>query len=510
MGIYCGWCKSQEERRINMRQITEEQILSVAPNPKAAANGKKIVASGGFVSLKHSQDDTFYMGECTGSGKSNYITSADYVEESTPVFRCSCPSRQFPCKHSLALLYAMMSGAEFELCEIPEDIVAKREKKQARKEKAAKSENPEEMTEKEKEKEAKKKAASAKSAKTAKLKKMKKQLEGLQLAEKLIKEFVSAGLGTMGGTDVDTYSKLSKQLGDYYLPGPQKLLNQLIIEISRFQYTGREIHYDNAIEVLEKFWNLVKKSKEYLQTKIDAKDVDLEDTNLYEELGGIWKLSELEAVGCCNENVELMQLSFWVEYEGARKQYIDCGCFVDINTGELFMNYNYRPLKSIKYIKQEDSVFSVLQIPKLMYYPGEGNVRIRWQGSVLREPVAFDYEKIRSYAITSVKEESKRIKNILKNPMSDPMVMSLIPYKQIGKIGEDYVLETESGEKVYLRDRDRTQMEETVKNLEVLPHNLLSGNHVLLVVFYYQRQEQRLYAQPLTIVTEDKLVRLLY
>lgn len=92
-----------------MREITEQQILALAPNAAAASNGKKISQKGGFVKLERSGDDTLYMGECTGSGKNNYITSADYIDENNPVFRCSCPSRQFPCKHSLGLMYEMMA-----------------------------------------------------------------------------------------------------------------------------------------------------------------------------------------------------------------------------------------------------------------------------------------------------------------------------------------------------------------------------------------------------------------
>lgn len=111
-----------------MQQVTEQQILALAPNPAAASNGRKISQKGGFVRLEKSADDTFYLGECTGSGKSNYITTADYIDPKAPVFRCSCPSRQFPCKHSLALLYEMMAGKSFTVCEIPEDILKKREK----------------------------------------------------------------------------------------------------------------------------------------------------------------------------------------------------------------------------------------------------------------------------------------------------------------------------------------------------------------------------------------------
>ena len=133
-----------------MRDVTEQQILALAPNAAAASNGKKISQKGGFVKLERSEDDTLYIGECTGSGKSNYITSADYIDEANPVFRCSCPSRQFPCKHSLGLMYEMLAKKEFGICEIPEDIRKKREKKQARDSKANEAAKPEsEMTEEE-------------------------------------------------------------------------------------------------------------------------------------------------------------------------------------------------------------------------------------------------------------------------------------------------------------------------------------------------------------------------
>lgn len=46
-------------------------------------------------------DDEAVWGECQGSGKSVYRTCADLTG---PAFRCTCPSRKFPCKHGLGLL----------------------------------------------------------------------------------------------------------------------------------------------------------------------------------------------------------------------------------------------------------------------------------------------------------------------------------------------------------------------------------------------------------------------
>ena len=49
-------------------------------------------------------------------------------------------------------------------------------------------------------------------------KKLKKQLEGLDLAEKVVRELVEAGLGTLNGTSVKVYQDLAKQLGHYLVP----------------------------------------------------------------------------------------------------------------------------------------------------------------------------------------------------------------------------------------------------------------------------------------------------
>src|SRR5262249_43283907 len=47
------------------------------------------------------QDDVALWGEIKGSGASPYQARVDLRE---PAFKCSCPSRKFPCKHGLALL----------------------------------------------------------------------------------------------------------------------------------------------------------------------------------------------------------------------------------------------------------------------------------------------------------------------------------------------------------------------------------------------------------------------
>lgn len=493
-----------------MKNITEQQIMALAPNPAAAANGRKISSGGGFVRLFKSADDTFFMGECKGSGKNPYVTSADYVDPAKPVFRCSCPSRQFPCKHSLGLMYEMMADKKFEPCEIPEDIMRKRGKIAA---KNAPEKAPEELTPEEAAKLEKKKASAAKSAKKAKAAKLEKQLEGLELCEKAVKELLAAGLGTMGGTSLSAYQNLSKQLGDYYLVGPQRLFNKLIFEITAFQSDSEELHYDNAIDVIEKLYALTKKSRAYINAKLESGDPAPDDDVLYEELGGAWKISELEALGKCEKDARLAQLSFWVTFDEGRKEYIDTGVWLDLNTAKVYLTKNYRPLKSLKYVKADDTVFGAVNVPSMAVYPGEGNVRVRWDGAEFSELSADDFKKIRAAAVKSINADSKEIKNLLKNAMQSPILFKIVEFSQIGKIGETgeaIVLKQSCGDTVALLDCP--ELEPTTDRLSFLPNKSLLENGVMLCGFWYDAASRAVCAQPLCIIpnNENSIVRLLY
>ncbi len=499
MGLYYIYKKYSTERMRSMRPITEAQITALAHNPAAAQNGKKISQKGGFVRLEASADDTFFLGECTGSGSKNYITSADFLDPAQPVFRCTCPSRQIPCKHSLALLYEMMSGKSFAPCEIPEDIQQRRQKKEARAAKAA-------ALVPEKDKAPK---APSKTSKAARKKKLQKQLEGLELAQKLVQDLMNAGLGTMGGTSLPTYRTLAKQLGDYYLPGPQRMLNRLILSIEAFQKDGEDSHYNDAIASLEQLWALVKKSKQYLSQKIVSGDVGQDDNSLFEELGGVWKFSELQELGLGKENLSLCQLAFWVEFDDARKSYIDIGCWADLATGELSLTENYRPVKALKYIKQEDSLFGVVQTPIAVFYPGEGARRIRWEGAEVRETTPADLAALRGFAAGELAPAVKSVKNFLKNTLAAPMDYRLVGYSRILR-GEGDILVLQDGKGDTIQLGDAPWMEKTTPRLPMLPDGSLLEEQVLLGGFWYDRDARRLKLQPLSILTPESIVRLLY
>ncbi|MCW2902761.1 MAG: zinc finger domain protein [Streptosporangiaceae bacterium] len=82
-----------------------EQVLGLAPDASAQKAAGAVAKPARWTAT--GCDEHAVWGECQGSGKSGYRTSADL---SVPSFRCSCPSRTFPCKHALALLLLWSDG----------------------------------------------------------------------------------------------------------------------------------------------------------------------------------------------------------------------------------------------------------------------------------------------------------------------------------------------------------------------------------------------------------------
>ena len=172
------------------------------------------------------------------------------------------------------------------------------------------------------------------------------------------------------------------------------------------------------------------------------------------------------------------------------------------------MTYNYRPIKALKYVKQEDSVFGVAHVASAACYPGQGNLRVRWNGVQIRDIAASDLGVLRGMAVTNLAAETKNVKNTLKNAIADPVFIRLVAYSEIGKIGGSLCLKNAAGETVMLGDAPG--IEPSLDRIGLLPEERLLKEQVLLGAFYYDGAARRLKLQPLSILTENEVVRLLY
>src|SRR5215813_14239632 len=85
---------------------TAEQILALAPDAASAKAGQGLAAARKWLKLGADELTARALGQ--GSGKDHYQTQLDLTE---PAFRCSCPSRKFPCKHGIGLFLLLASSA---------------------------------------------------------------------------------------------------------------------------------------------------------------------------------------------------------------------------------------------------------------------------------------------------------------------------------------------------------------------------------------------------------------
>ncbi len=480
-------------------KLTEQMILMQAPNSAAAENGRKLSQKGSFSNHHKTADSTLYWAECAGSGKNPYQTSIDFSSpDGAPTCRCSCPSRQFPCKHALGLMFELLAEREFGVAEIPAGLAEKRAKQAAR---AAKK--------------ATEKAQPTKPKKTntaAQKKKLRQQLEGLDQAERMVNDLLSAGVSTLSGSSDQSFEKLAKDLGNYYLTGPQTAFSRIALTVRQIQTHPEQAPalYAETLRVLISLNATIKKSRDFLGSKLESGDYSAGDSILYEALGGIWRLEDLRSIGSCRENAKLVQLSFDVSLDEAKREYVERSFWLglELERGDLVRTLNYRPVRALKYVKAEDSCFELVEVPTLYEYPGEVGPRVRWEGFTTRPLSDSERRAVPSFAKKDIPAVIKLAKNQMKNTLLPKYIPALLPVGQIGTVGDNFVLEDPAGNRILLRDRREDGADHA--SVDRLTSVSLPKDSALFGLVFYDETDRRICLHPYSAATPEQIVRLNY
>ncbi|CAM4436307.1 hypothetical protein FHS16_001615 [Paenibacillus endophyticus] len=479
-----------------MTELTAAYIDSLALNAGAIKNGNDLVRKSSFQKLCCTEDGTLLFGECKGSGKEPYICSADFIKPELPVFRCSCPSRQFPCKHILGLMYAYASDKPFAVEELPTDIADKREKADKRDEKKKETIAAPASSESKK-----------KVNKNALAKKLAAQLEGVELAHKLVLQIVQTGLASLDKRSIRMYEDQAKQLGNHYVQGLQAAVREILILAVSAE--SIESIYSEAAEKLASIHGLIKRSRDHLIARLEDPEKPMDTISVLEEkIGHAWQLSELREVGRVRNDIELIQLSFHSYADEARGEYVDEGFWLQLQDGEIVITRNYRPFRAAKHMKEEDSCFLVVQTKDLYAYPGDMNVRVRWEEMTMREPLPSDRTAVRSFAEPCFAAAIKAVKNQLKSPLADKNPVMLLHAAQLAHTDSGYALIDGQGDRLPLATINRLK-DATMELLPILDQESLIDAAVL-VMFEDHIAEGKLVAQPLALVKERETIRLFY
>lgn len=479
-----------------MITITQDFVEAAAPNADAAKNGRALVLKNKFLRLHHSSDETLWFGQCQGSGKAPYLCSADFAVPEKPVYRCTCPSRQFPCKHALGLLYAMAEGKAFTSAEVPEELAVKREKVTKRAEKRkTDAERP------------------VKVNKAALAKKVKAQLDGIDLLEKLTRDVVRLGIGTMNAKTARELEEQAKQLGNAYLPGAQAALHNYTklfhtAEGEERTGAGREAAFSEALDQLCRLHALVRKGRAYLQARLDDPELAPEtDRAIAAWLGHAWQLRELREAGLVEEDVDLVQLAFHSYDDVARKEYVDTGAWMDLGNGRIYLPQTFRPYKAARHIKSDDSFSQVARVKELCVYPGDINPRARWDGMLARPVEPRDLARIREHGRGEFASVVKEVKSVLKDPLGEKFPIVALNYRRIGLVGKALVVEDRAGDRLVVTDKGLPEEPRSSHLLSLVPKDVLQ-EQTLVARFRHDLDARKLQVKPLAIVTETDVIRL--
>jgi hypothetical protein len=511
--------------------ITEDFIARFTGNPSTLANGRQLAGKGSFVSLNISKEGDLLFGSCSGSGKTPYACSVDFSDSAKPVARCSCPSRQIPCKHVAGLLFCRLQGKHFTEADVPAAIADKRNKAQQREEKKAEKEKA--VAEGREIQEDPKKAAGAKARNTAALKKFRVQLEGINLAERILRNIMYIGLHSMDRKNQALSMDQAKELGNYFIEGIQASLNAVILSAVEAQKgSGGGQDFTKTIGNVNYLYALLKKSRAYTENKIAlyeelaagcqdkagaggngagteaVKEARLH-SSIEEQMGYAWKLTELLEEGLFVKDAELVQVGFEVIEDEAGRQFIDEGIWLCLTNGRIYRTQNFRPFKALKHIRADDSRSSLLRIGMLYIYPGDNPPRVRWDACEDRPLSTGDLEKAATFGEEDFAGVIKAVKNQIRSPLAckNPVfALKAAKFMRGGECGG-------TGSVVYVFDGKGAGIPLKLINFGSLIRELsreqAEGN-TLIVRFEQDMKTDILRAVPLAMITGGQIIRFTY
>lgn len=191
-----------------MVELSEEQVVSLAPDASSLKSGKDLANRSKWRLLAYNEHAVW--GLCQGSGANPYQAQIDLQQIA---FKCSCPSRKFPCKHGLGLLFLFVRDRQIFSTEgAPSWVEAWINKRHEKAElSATKTERPVDA-------EAQAKRAEARN---------KKVNDGIEELQVWIKDMIRNGLLQIPENAYTFWQNTAKRLVDAQAPGLSNMVKEL-------------------------------------------------------------------------------------------------------------------------------------------------------------------------------------------------------------------------------------------------------------------------------------------
>ena len=197
-----------------MSDWTLQRVEQLAPDAAAVKAAQGVAQPAKWQNL--GQANRLLWGECQGSGSNPYQVRVDLDDVA---YKCSCPSRKLPCKHTLGLLMLMAKGTQFSTSTPPafvEEWAASRAKRAESK--AAKAAEPESSIDAE---------AQAKRAEKRTEKREARIEGGLAQLESWLADIVAQGLAAARAQPPAFWAQMAARLIDAQAPGLARRVREL-------------------------------------------------------------------------------------------------------------------------------------------------------------------------------------------------------------------------------------------------------------------------------------------
>ena len=190
-------------------QLTEEQVNQIAPDSPSIKAANKVFNKTNW-DVKKSEQAVW--ASIKGSGKKPYLAQIDIVDLA---FKCSCPSRKFPCKHGLAIGYYIASNGLDSINKAEEPVwVTEWITKRRNKKTTSKSAKP-------------KKIASPEQKKKKSTQKWEKAVKSIEFLEFWLNDAVKLGIIELSTKNHSYWENLKRRMVDAQLPGINTFFNIL-------------------------------------------------------------------------------------------------------------------------------------------------------------------------------------------------------------------------------------------------------------------------------------------
>jgi len=494
-------------------EVTEQSIIEQSPNEKALLDARELLRSGALKNLSKNDDGSLVFGDCRGSSGAPYNVSMDLASGTDkPTLRCTCPSRQKPCKHVLGLMLAYaQKGASFSIAPAPPDLLDKRAKQ-------AEQPAPKARV---------KKDAPRNINQSALAKKAKEQIDALETLGAFLVDLVNVGIGGITPKIIEEIDQQAKRMADTNIVAASVVLKHLSAAVSHEdddeddddepseKKAARSLSTETEARVAWMITHLhaiVRRGIKLLDGRLATEGANATDIDATYDLilHKRWQLPDLKHAGHWVTNRSYLELAHERREDDTLEFAEATGFLLDLGDGTIVREWTALPYAVLKFQKLRASRRGTLEISEAGLYPGEmANRRIRWDEKVdgicvERTRQASDYEALHTHA-KPIAEVLKAFRNHLRNPLHPLEAVYLVAAARVGMLGNELIVEDAAKDRLVMRDTYGAIVSGTTALRQAAA---AYGPGSLAVRLHFDLPSRSIYSEPLALFVGDEHLRL--